>query len=105
MYPVELKDFALLRNIQSELEVCIPFHEVGSGGLSPEVRRPSPEADHSSPPSDDFEKERSYTSISPYGVSASVGISLPFLDVTYSRSISLKTQSVVLFLVCSYPVK
>ena len=47
---------------------------MGSGGLSLEVRRPYPEAVHSSPPSDDCENEGSYSCISPYVVTASVGI-------------------------------
>lgn len=75
-----------------------------AGGLSSEVRRPCPDAKHSSPPSDDFENERSYSCISPCDVPASLGIYFPFLDDSYNRGISLKTQFVVLFLVCSYPV-
>jgi hypothetical protein len=76
----------------------------GAGELSPGIRRPWPEADHSSPPSEDFENERSYTCISPYDVTASIGISLPLLVDSYNQPIALKTQFVVLFLVCSYSV-
>ena len=70
--------------------------------LPPGVR--CSEAGHSSPPIDDFENERIYTCISPYDVLASIGISLPFFVDSNHRCISLKTQFVVSFIVCSYPV-